>query len=213
MLQLAHNFERHQDAHTVRALGIEEQHLHQWLCGQSKRRNKDFNDKLSRLWAAMIVNEIFLQPHLFDQLCLRFGYTRTMATELTTTTANRCSQLRNFCEALGFDDVWWYPPLAKLVVRRITDACAEELRPLLAIRHVTKGRAVKLLDMGVRDVPAVAAIFPPDRLLEAMPNLGRWRAYDMVLHARTIVRHEAIQLAAQSQDRYNLLTRSNKHQD
>ena len=36
--------------------------------------------------------------------------------------------------------VWWYPPLATAVIGKLNDACVEELRAFLSIRHVTKVR-------------------------------------------------------------------------
>lgn len=62
------------------------------------------------------------------------------------------------------------------------DACTEDVRPLLALRHVTVKRARALVDaMGIRTVRDVTAIFPPDRLADRIPFLGKWRAAEMIL--------------------------------
>ncbi|KAK3917160.1 Helicase POLQ-like, partial [Frankliniella fusca] len=205
--ELAGHMEGHEDAETIGAMGITAQLVDEWLSGRRIRGNREFNERLSRLWAALFVKGVFVRPQDFDDLCRRFGHDRNTGADFISTAAQRCSQLRQFCVVLGEVDLWWYPPLAGAITDRIKDACAEELRPLLAIRHVTRGRAKKLYDAGYRDVAAVATIFPPTLLTEVIRNLGIWRAIDMVLHARTILRHEAIQHAAQSRDRFQVLSR------
>ncbi|KAK3918263.1 Helicase POLQ-like [Frankliniella fusca] len=205
--ELAQDLEAHEDVETITAMSITSQKVDEWLSGRRIRGNVEFNERLSRLWAALFVKGVFVRPEDFEDMCRRFGYDRSTGADFLNTTAQRCNHLRQFCDSLGDVELWWYRPLAGAIVRRIKDACAEELRPLLAIRHVSAGRAKKLYDAGYRDVAAVACIYPPTILTDVIPNLGVWRAIDMVLHARTILRHEAIQHAAQSRDRFSVLTR------
>lgn len=88
---------------------------------------------------------------------------------------------------------WWFPALANQVIERLQDACAEEIRPLLGLRHVTVRRAQTMRDaLQIRTVRDVAALFPPDRLAEKVPFLGKWRAAEIILDARVRVHRKPL---------------------
>ncbi|KAE8745043.1 hypothetical protein FOCC_FOCC008355 [Frankliniella occidentalis] len=209
------DLDSHPHARTVHALGITTAKLDAWLTIGRVRRNARFSAKLARLWAALFANELFLRPQRFRDLCTRFGRDRAEALDLTNAVATRLLRLRDFTRALadsedgrrvaGRGRLWCFTRLAGAIADTLTDPCEDELRPLLAIRHVSRGRARRLYDMGCRDVASVAAVYPPTRLADAIPNLGVWRAIDMVLHARTLLRDHAARLAVRAHHRYMIL--------
>ncbi|KAK3916824.1 Helicase and polymerase-containing protein TEBICHI, partial [Frankliniella fusca] len=201
--EIGRSFQQHPDLDTFHALGLTQADLDRWITA-AHRSDVHLTSRIARLWSALFATQICLHPDSYESLCLRFGFDRGAAMELTSNLAGRCANLRTFC--LTHNAFWWYPPLAQAVIGRLNDACEDELRQLLNIKHVTKQRARDLYNMGCRTIADVAAMRPDD-ISDRIRYLGRWRAVEMYLDARRRVALEAMGHAAKCQHRYDALQR------
>jgi hypothetical protein len=110
--------------------------LVEWVVGNATvRRNVEFNDTLTRLWSSLFLKDWLENPDDFENLCKKYGFDRSVALELSSTLASRCHNLKSLCSSLS--RLWWYPPLANLMIKKVGQACDDDVRPLLVLRHVT----------------------------------------------------------------------------
>ncbi|XP_052131219.1 uncharacterized protein LOC127751550 [Frankliniella occidentalis] len=97
--------------------------------------------------------------------------------------------------------------MSSLVARKLQDAAIEEIRPLLQLNHVTPARAKEMLRMGLKTIRDVALVDPPLLLSLGVTNMPKWTAVEIVSDARLHIMQDALELAAESEDCRDAISR------
>ncbi|KAK3908538.1 Helicase POLQ-like [Frankliniella fusca] len=204
--KIATPYTRHSAMQTFEMVGLPQNKVELWSKVSPRiRSDPAFNDKLTRMWSALFLNDLIQSPEAYEELCVSYGFDRGMVLELSTSLASRCMNLKSFCLAL--DEYWWYANLANIVAAKLQDSAIDEIRPLMELNHVTpaseninRARAKDMVKMGLKTIRDVALVDAPLVLSERVRNMPKWTAAEIVFDARLHMMQDAVELAAESED-------------